>query len=197
MSFSLLRTEIQTDKSFLKIYSFTLSDEIKSDKESFLKECIANIKNKLHTSHCREIAFFSNEYKGIYYYGDWPLTTSRHLTSHLKLLLDMVNEHFCADCNGIIVNRYENGSKYIVKHKDSKNHSEKGVFIISYGATRNFRVFQNDKLIKCIPLIHGEVLHMGGDFQMEFEHDVERDDLIKEERYSISFHKYTGQGRYD
>ena len=44
---------------------------------------------------------------------------------------------------------------------------------------------------------NAEVLHMGGDFQAEFTHDIEKDDKIKTERYSISFHKYMNLGLYD
>ena len=37
-----------------------------------------------------------------------------------------------------------------------------------------------------IPLIHGEMIHMGGDFQAEFEHDVEKEPHIIESRYFIN-----------
>jgi hypothetical protein len=43
----------------------------------------------------------------------------------------------------------------------------------------------------------GEIIHMGGDFQSQFTHDVEKDETITTERYSISLHKYMGLGLYD
>jgi alkylated DNA repair dioxygenase AlkB len=72
------------------------------------------------------------------------------------------------------------------------------VLIISYGSTRNFRVF--DKItgnkVKDILLKNNEVLHMYGDFQKEFEHDMKKEPEVKEKRYSLSFHKYMNLGIY-
>jgi hypothetical protein len=41
-----------------------------------------------------------------------------------------------SDYNGIIINYYENGLKYIEKHSDSQNHPPNGVLLISYGGLR-------------------------------------------------------------
>jgi len=38
---------------------------------------------------------------------------------------------------------------------------------------------------------------MGGNFQSQFTHDVEQDETITTERYSISLHKYMGLGLYE
>ena len=176
MTFPLIKTEISIDKSFLNIYTFN-----HTDKELLLKSCTEGIKDNLNVSSHRQLAFFSDDYDGIYYYGKWALTKSQRLTPALGTMLQLINDYFNADCNGIIVNRYEDGSNYIINHRDSKNHSDAGVFLISYGTKRNFRVFSkvDGTLIKNVDLNHGELLHMGGDFQAEFEHDVEQDVQIK------------------
>ena len=72
-----------------------------------------------------------------------------------------------------------------------------GVLIISYGATRTFRIFDNHNKITEIPLMHGQVLHMSENFQKEFEHDLKKEPEVKEKRYSLSFHKYMNLGIYE
>lgn len=96
-----------------------------------------------------------------------------------------------------MVNEYENGNSFIGRHRDSKNHTENGVLIISYGVTRIFNVYDNKiKEIKEIPLIQGQVLHMGGDFQKEFENELKKEPEIMEKDIQ-SFHKYKNLGLYD
>ena len=184
---SFIKTEVDTGKSFLNIFNF-------KDVE-LLKSCFNEIKGKLNRSIARKVGFFSDTFSGYYKYGDLYLTKSQQLTPSTNILLKIVNEHFDNDANGILINEYKNGSEFIHRHKDSKNVCSKGVFIISYGATRNFRVF--DKLgnkLKDIPLIHGQMLQMSGDFQEEFLHDLEKDNSIKEVRYSFNFHNYRDLG---
>ena len=187
---SFIKNEIDTGKSFLNLYSFIDQDLL----TSCLKEIDVGALNK---NSCRNVGFFSDSYKGYYKYGKITLTKSQPLTPSLSKLLKIVNDHFDTDNNGIIINEYKNGSEFIHKHNDSKNHSNKGVFIISYGATRNFRVFdRNGKKIKDIPLIHSQMLQMSGKFQEEFEHDIEKDENIKQTRFSFNFHNYKELGLY-
>jgi len=191
VSYTLIDTPIQTEKSFLKTYSFS--------DENLIKNSVAETLGKLNKSSRRNVGFFSNAYKGMYYYGKIQITKSQPLTPSLQTLLLLTNDTFASDCNGIIVNEYKNGKFYIEKHSDSKNHSDIGVIIISYGATRNFRVFDkiSDTMVANIPLLSNSAIYMGGDFQEEFTHDIEQDLSITSPRYSFSFHKYMGLGLYD
>lgn len=188
--FNLISTPIQTEVSFLKIYEFS--------NPELIREAINETKDKLNTTSNRKVGFFSDIYKGFYCYGSIKLTESQALTPSIVSLLDIANTQFETDFNGIIINEYETGANFIEKHSDSKNHPDIGVIIISYGVTRNFRVFnkKNNKKILDVPLIENQAIHMGGDFQKEFTHDVEQDLSIKEVRYSISYHKYMNLGRY-
>ena len=184
---SLIRTEIDTEKSFLNIFTFK--------DEELLTSCFYEIKGKLNTNMSRKVGFFSDTFKGSYKYGDLHLTKSQKLSPSLSTLLKIVNDHFDTDANGILINEYKDGSEFIHRHKDSKNVCNKGVFIISYGATRNFRVFNTlGNKVKDIPLIHGQMLQMSGDFQNEFTHDVEKDESITDARYSFNFHNYRELG---
>jgi len=183
----LLKTEIRTPTSFLNIYSF--------ENEELLNSCIDDIKDKLSESANRKVGFFSNKFDGNYLHGKLNIVKSKPLTESLSNLLDMINQIFETDYNGILVNEYENGDNFISRHRDSKNHPKNGVLIISYGATRTFRIYDNNlKQIKEIPLIHGQVLHMSEHFQKEFEHDLKKEPEIKERRYSLNFHKYMNRG---
>lgn len=188
--FNLISTPIQTEVSFLKIYEF-------SDHE-LIQNSINETKDKLNISSKRKVGFFSDAYKGFYCYGKIKLTESQPFTPSIALLIDIANNQFETDYNGIIINKYETGANFIEKHSDSKNHPDVGVIIISYGVTRNFRVFskKNSKKVLDVPLIEYQAIHMGGNFQKEFTHDVERDLSIQETRYSISYHKYMNLGRY-
>lgn len=193
MTLTLIKCPIKTQYSFLNIYDFSNDIEL-------ISNCISECDTFLHKSLDRQVGFFSDSYSGDYMYGtDYKVTTSKKLTPSLLILLDKINDLFNSDYNGILVNKYEDGSKYIAKHSDSKNHPENGVLIISYGATRNFGVYNkfNDKIVDIIPLISGQMIHMGGKFQEEFTHDVLADKKVKEVRYSLSFHKYMNLGLYE
>lgn len=182
-------TIINTDTSFFKIYNF--------DDNDLLSSCINEIDIKLKPISYRKVRFFSDIVKGVYYYGKMRVSDVQPLSPSLKTLLGIINSHFNTDYNGILINKYDNGSNYIQKHSDSKNHPENGVLIISYGSTRNFRIYdKEDNKLNDVPLIHGQMIHMGGDFQEEYEHDIEQDNSIKTSRYSLSFHKYMHLGRY-
>jgi alkylated DNA repair dioxygenase AlkB len=185
------QVEIKTQSSFLNIYTF--------EDTNLLDNCIEECKDKLEDVGTRRVSFFSDVIEGNYMYGDVRICRSQRLTPSLKEILDFINERFNSDYNGIIVNYYKDGSHYIQKHSDSQNHPPNGVLLISYGGLRNFRIFDKitDIKVKDIPMIQGEMVHMGGDFQSEFTHDVEQDETITTERYSISFHKYMGLGLYE
>jgi len=183
--------EIKTKSSFLNIYTFEDTD--------LLDKCIEECSDKLEDVGTRRVSFFSDVIEGNYMYGNIRVCGSQKLTTSLSEILDIINVKFDSDYNGIIINYYKDGSNYIEKHSDSQNHPPNGVLLISYGSKRNFRVYdkKTDVKVNDIDLIHGEMIHMGGKFQSEFTHDVEQDFSITTDRYSISFHKYMGLGRYD
>ena len=188
---NLKKVEIQTNSSFLYIYTF--------EDTNLLDKCIEESADKLEDVGTRKVSFFSDVIEGNYMYGDVRVCKSQKLTPSLSKILDIINVRFDSDYNGIIINYYKDGSNYIEKHSDSQNHPPNGVLLISYGSTRNFRIFDKvtDVKVNDIDLIHGEMIHMAGKFQSEFTHDVEQDFSITTDRYSISFHKYMGLGRYD
>jgi alkylated DNA repair dioxygenase AlkB len=112
-----------------------------------------------------------------------------------KLLLVNINSYFNEDFNGILINKYTDGSDYICTHSDNEKYiTSSGVVILSFGATRNFRI--RDKkikprtIIKDIPLISRQIIQMLGDFQKEFTHEIPIQKKVKETRYSFTFRKH-------
>ena len=185
---------IQTEKSFLKVYPF--------NNTTLLEQCVEEIKDKLilnppiriYGKNCiqhRSIGFFSNKSIGYYYSG--KLAASQNLTPNVQKLLDLINRKFSTEFNGILVNKYLDGNDYIGKHSDDEaNLSDIGVVSISFGAIRKFRIRDklNSKIVLDIPTNPYEIIHMGGDFQKEFTHEIPIEKKIKDVRYSFTFRKH-------
>jgi alkylated DNA repair dioxygenase AlkB len=139
----------------------------------------------------RSIGFFSNESVGYKYSGQ--MAKSQSLTPNLTELLNLVNKLYNASFNGILVNRYDDGNDYIGAHSDDESALDDiGVVCISYGAVRKFRI--RDKItkdiIKDIPTEQNMFLHMGGEFQKEFTHEIPVEKKVKGTRYSFTFRKH-------
>lgn len=139
----------------------------------------------------RNIGFFSNTSKGYRYSNQIALSQS--LTPALTLLLDTVNEMYKAEFNGILVNHYVDGNDYISAHSDDETMLDPvGVVAVSYGAVRKFRIREkaSGTIVKDIPMVSGQILHMGGSFQKEFTHEIPVEKKIKEARFSFTFRRH-------
>jgi alkylated DNA repair dioxygenase AlkB len=142
-------------------------------------------------SQQRDVGFFSNESVGYYYSG--KLAASKPLKENMRDLLDIVCRQYNSEYNGILVNRYNDGTNYISDHSDGENTlGDSGVIAISYGAVRKFRI--RDKKTKGkvidIPTTPYSLIQMGGNFQAEFSHGIPVEKKIKDARYSMTFRKH-------
>jgi alkylated DNA repair dioxygenase AlkB len=187
---------IQTKNSFLSTQNF-------EDIRDIITSCIDEIKNQLieyplimvYGKQCRQrrsIGFFSDTSIGYFYSGQ--LCESKPLTNNLILLLEEVNNRVHADFNGILVNKYISGDDYISKHSDDETGLDNvGVVSISYGAVRKFRIREKNsgKKVVDIPTLPYYLIHMGGDFQKEFTHEIPVEKKVKDTRYSFTFRKHT------
>ena len=189
---------IKTNKSFLK--KINLAD-IKDCEinQSLLDACVNDIKDKLDikppiiiwnkTVHQkRDVGFFSS--KSIGYYYSNQLARSKPMTINLDLLLELTNEMFNSNFNGILINRYSSGLEYIGAHSDDeKNLDASGVIAISFGGERIFRIRdkKTKEIVQDIPIKNLDIIHMGGDFQKEFTHEIPATKLQVETRYSFTF----------
>jgi len=185
---------IETKTSYLSTYPFPV--------EILVVQCLKEIDGKLLVNphitvfgkpaiQHRSIGFFSNISIGYKYSGQ--LAKSILLTPSLDILLKRVNDFMKADFNGILVNKYGDGTDYIGDHSDDESNLDLiGVVSISYGAVRKFRIRDKvtKKIVMDIPTTSDQILHMGGDFQKEFTHGIPIEKKVKDIRYSFTFRKH-------
>jgi alkylated DNA repair dioxygenase AlkB len=189
---------IKTDKSYLNFISYADNYIIRE----IIDKCINEVKDCLDIKppikfmgkivyQQRDVGFFSNETEGYYYSG--KLTSSKPLKPNLLELLLFVNTLFGSSFNGILVNRYNDGTNYISEHSDNENTLDDiGVVAISYGAIRKFRIrnkITKEKVID-IPTTSYSLIQMGGNFQNEFLHGIPIEKKIMDVRYSLTFRKH-------
>ena len=118
---------------------------------------------------------------------------SKPMSPCMERLLNVINKTLDADFNGILVNKYMNGNDYISAHSDDESGLDKiGVVSISYGAKRIFRIRdKKTKKIICNEVTtHCSILHMGGDFQKIYTHEIPIQKKIKNSRISFTFRKH-------
>lgn len=112
----------------------------------------------------------------------------------LKKIMKRVNKELNANYNGILVNLYENGERYISAHSDDEKSLDKavGVASIAFGAVRKFRIRDKTtkRIIKDIDHQPGQLLIMTGDFQKEFTHEIPIQKKIIEPRVSLTFRNH-------
>lgn len=189
------QTIIKTQKSFLDKYSFSkyeeLLDQCVEDVEDILPKKPGIIIGGKMCRQKRNVGFFSNESKGYKYSGQ--VAKAIPLTKSLKKLLKKVNKKFGARYNGILINHYEDGMDNIGAHSDDIRYLDPkaGVVSVSYGATRTFRIKgrtdENKKYKKDIKIRHLDVVVMGGDFQLEFKHQIPAEENVRDPRFSFTF----------
>jgi len=167
-----------------------------------LEECVAYVEPHLeeqpeiivYGKKCkqhRNIGFFSDESIGYRY--SKKLMHSKPMSPCMERLLNVINKTLDADFNGILVNKYMNGNDYIGSHSDDESGLDKvGVVSISYGAERIFRIRdKKTKKIICNEVTtHCSVLHMGGDFQKIYTHEIPIQKKVKNSRISFTFRKH-------
>ena len=189
---------IQTPKSFLTKFNLTELND-KDLNKKLLGDCVEDIKDRLDirppikifdkiVNQKRDVGFFSDNSIGYYYSNQ--LAKSKPMSMNLDLLVILINEKFNSRFNGILINRYSDGSEYIGAHSDDeKNLDSSGVIAISYGGERIFRI-RNKKtkeIVMDIPINDLDVIHMCGDFQKEFTHEIPPTKKEVASRYSFTF----------
>jgi alkylated DNA repair dioxygenase AlkB len=171
------------------------------DKELF-ERCISYVEPQLeerpeiivYGKPCkqhRNVGFFSDESIGYKY--SKKLMASKPLSCSLADLIVAINNMLGTQFNGILVNKYLDGNDYIGAHSDDETGLDGlGVVAISYGAERIFRIRnKNDKSLVCDePTSHCGILHMGGNFQKLYTHEIPMQKKIKESRISFTFRKH-------
>ena len=174
-----------------KIYNHVKNLQISED-DTDVPHLLKKPRIKVFGKECRQnrnVGFFSNVSEG-YRYSNQTMR-SQKLTKELAILLKKVNEDFQTDFNGILINHYEDGTHYIGKHRDDEtglDPQKSAVASISFGATRKFRIRDNDsKIVRDIPTYHGSFMMMQYNFQKLYTHEIPIEKKVKTERFSLTF----------
>lgn len=185
---------LRTSSSFLKIAHFPatalLEAAIAESRDKLLLNPEIVVYGKRAHQH-RSVGFFSHDTVGYQYSG--ALAASQPPPPALESLLAHINDTFQSSYNGILVNYYSNGSDYIGAHSDDEKFlGPLGVISLSHGATRKFRIRDRStrEIIMDIPVTSGTLIHMGGNFQKEFTHEIPMEKKIREGRYSFTFRQH-------
>jgi alkylated DNA repair dioxygenase AlkB len=185
-------TLLETKTSSLIIYQFDEIDKFSKQlwKLPLIEKPVIVLYGK-EVRQGRDVNFFSDDSVGYKYSG--KIMNALPLTDELKTILSMVNNKFNDRFNGILVNCYRTGLDCIGAHSDDeKSLGDSGVISLSLGATRKFRI--RDKITKKIvldfPISHGCLIHMNGEFQKEFTHEIPKEMKIKESRLSLTFRNH-------
>jgi alkylated DNA repair dioxygenase AlkB len=165
---------LQTKTSSLIVYEKFLSEAPALPDGSLLHHPPAMMMGK-EVRMRRDIGFFSDESKGYRYTGQ--IMKAQPLTKDMKTMMTKVNDLLKTSFNGVLVNRYRDGTDYIGPHSDAENgldRKTKAVAGIAFGAVRKFRI--RDKRTKKIVLDYewqpGSLVIMTGNFQKEYTHEI-------------------------
>ena len=140
----------------------------------------------------RDVQFRSDESKGYFYSGG--VAEALPLNDDMRFVIAWANTLVGAEYNGILINRYKDGTKSVGAHADSEAGLDPsaGVLAISYGATRKFRIRDKHtkQLFKDVPARQGEAIQMKGDFQSWFHHEIPKEPSVLGERISLTFRRH-------
>lgn len=139
----------------------------------------------------RDLCFYSDFSKGYRFSGN--IIESRQLTEHLRNILEKVNKYTNSDFNGILINRYNNGSEYVGAHSDDERSLGKnGVVTFTIGSSRIFRIRdkKSEAILKDLVIHDSDIYWMTGNFQKKYTHEIPKQLRVKEPRISLTFRKH-------
>lgn len=146
----------------------------------------------------RDIGFFSDASAGYRYSGQIMVSKPLSSVPALASLLKEVNATLDTSFNGILVNRYADGTKYIGAHSDDERDLDKSgknrVASIAYGpGIRTFRIRRKTDKTVVLNYRHEPctLVVMEGAFQQEFTHEVPIEKKVREPRISVTFRHHT------
>ena len=145
----------------------------------------------------RDVGFFSDASTGYLY--SHRLMNAQPLSDAMRDLLQVLNAAYGVQFNGLLINRYNSGKDSVGAHGDSEQglDATAGVVILSWGATRKFRLRRNGKgnpIIMDVPTKHGHALQMhGAGFQKVLLHEIPKELRVHGERVSITARRHLPQ----
>jgi len=191
-----METLIETGNSkLLKFSQFLTNSELEELTEPCLNlPLIERPEIKIYGKICRQqrnVGFFAKPgVAGYKYSGQQTNVVNIDDFPFLRRLMDSVNTELNSNFNGILVNLYENGERYISPHSDDENGlAPVGVASIAFGAVRTFRIrYKHSKqIVKDVQHYPGDLLVMTGNFQKEFTHEIPVQKKVTLPRVSLTF----------
>jgi alkylated DNA repair dioxygenase AlkB len=185
-------------------------DEILEHKETEIEPKF-NMMGKQCTMH-RNVLFLADPAETLGYFYSGGVAPSVQPGPAARTFQAYANRMMNVNSNGMLINVYEDGTKYISAHSDDERglDSETGVIIFSAGATRKMKFRKAKKAPPGVPeldyrtgdvnLEHGSVVHMAGPgFQRSFTHALPEMKEVTERRISITLrtHQYGDQKRFE
>lgn len=192
-----MTTLLSTERSQLNVYPL---EEVWLD---LMEQCVQAVEPDLvekpeivvYGKVCkqnRSVCFYSDE-SGDFNYST-SNTPSKALPPCLRELMAYVNNTLHKDFNGVLVNKYVNGLDYIGKHSDDERKMDvsSGVAMLSYGAPRIFRIRDKStkKILLNVKTDNCQMIHMDGQFQREFTHEIPIEKRVQEARVSFTFRRH-------
>lgn len=169
----------------------TLRHLAKLDEQHYCVEPLFKTYGRDAKMH-RSMAMFGSDYK-----FSKITIPNNPIPKFIKRLLNKVNKKLGTNYNAVLVNVYENGSKYIGAHSDDERELSKDnqVAGISIGATRKLRIKPKEKdncpeKIPDLDMDNGMLFVMGGDFQTHFTHEIPKQLKVTSMRISYTFREH-------
>ena len=143
----------------------------------------------------RNVGFYSDVSEGYRYSGQMMKSQPLSVAPLLEGLMNEVNTQLGTEFNGILVNHYKNGEKYISAHSDDESELDRKngmVAALSFGATRKFRIRDKKSGKKVLDYLHKplSLLVMEGKFQKDFTHEIPKEKRIRSDRISLTFRQH-------
>ena len=170
-----------------------------------------NMMGRQCTMH-RNVLFLADPAETLGYFYSGGVAPSVQPGPAARTFQAYANRMMNVNSNGMLINVYEDGTKYISAHSDDERglDSEAGVIIFSAGSTRKMKFRKAKKAPPGVPeldyrtgdvnLEHGSVVHMvGPGFQRSFTHELPPMKAVKERRISITLrnHSYGDEKRFE
>lgn len=120
------------------------------------------------------------------------LITPTPWPQELLSLRNQLQQQLNVNTNGVLVNRYQNGSDSMGWHSDDEPEIEPNsdIVSISLGASRDFVLRHKATQQKLTLTLHsGDLLIMHGDMQQNWQHSVPKRLKVSEPRINLTFRK--------
>ncbi len=179
------RAPVTIIKNYLSIKQ---QGELFKESDSFdWQQPEINIFGKFHPIPRSQIWFAD---KGCDYYYSNLLIKAQSWPYFVNQLRFQLNEHFNMKLNGVLVNRYKNGTEHMGWHSDDEPEIMpcSDILSISFGAERDFVIqHKTTRKKQVFTLESGDLLIMHSPMQQQWKHCLPKRLKIKEARINLTF----------